>query len=129
MIYNKLDEAGVNGEVKKMICILHPRVDNPAGFRDDHGIHTAYVAIDDEIRSYIGDDVDDEFACCFCGDRQVMTLETCKECSKNMCLACMKDAGGSCAFSQKIRVLHLTVLYLTLKTTKPQRLRRSRSAL
>ena len=37
-IYERLE---VKGEVRKIICIIHPRIDNPAGFRDDHDTHTA----------------------------------------------------------------------------------------
>ena len=85
--------------VVKMICIIHPYVDDPAGFRDDmdapvnHTAHVTYQDVPESVAAWEGD----ELACFYCGEKQVMILNTCGRCEKHMCDTCLKATGGSCS--------------------------------
>ena len=90
-INNKLASRGIDGVVKKMVAILHPKVDRPAGFRGNDDIApTMYTAVDAEI------DFEDEMCCFDCGEEQTMLLEPCDACGNNVCISCTKDIGGLC---------------------------------
>ena len=38
----------------------------------------------------------DELACFYCGEQQVMILDTCGKCDKHMCHTCLDVTGGCC---------------------------------
>ena len=44
-IYDRLGEQGIDGEIRKMVCILHPRVENPIGFKGGDEDIAAEVAV------------------------------------------------------------------------------------
>ena len=82
-----------------MICILHPYVDGPAGFKDYDETpvsHTAHVTCKD-MPMYDEAWNSDELACFYCGEQQVMILDTCAKCDKRMCHACLDVTGGCCS--------------------------------
>ena len=39
----------------------------------------------------------DELACFYCGEQQVMVLDTCGKCDKHMCHTCLDVTGGCCS--------------------------------
>ena len=55
-----------------MICIIHPYVDDPAGFRDDmdapvnHTAHVTYQDVPESVAAWEGD----ELACFYCGEKK-----------------------------------------------------------
>jgi hypothetical protein len=62
-------------QIVKMICILHPYVDDPAGFKDYDEMpvnHTAHVTCKD-IPMFDEAWNGDKLACFYCGEQQVMS--------------------------------------------------------
>ena len=85
--------------IVKMICILHPYVDEPAGFRDIEEMpvnHKAHVTYQD-VPEYEAAWKSNELAFFYCGERQVMILDTCTKCDKHMCHTRLEVTGGSCS--------------------------------
>ena len=100
-IYDRLGEQGIDAECMKMVCILHPRVMNPIGFRggEEDIAPTAHVTINSDV------DFQDELSCFYCNEEQMMILNTCKDCGKHMCDRCINDAGGcTCQLAEETEV-------------------------
>ena len=74
---NKLASRGIDGVVKKIVAILHAKVDRPAGFRGGQE-DIALTMYNSEI------DFEDGISCCYCAEEQRMFLEPCHACEKNM---------------------------------------------
>ena len=59
----------------------------------NHTAHVTYQDVPESEAAWKGD----ELACFYCGERQVMILDTCAKCDKHMCHACLEVTGGSCS--------------------------------
>ena len=119
-------------QIVKMICILHSYVDEPAGFKDYDEMpvnHTAHVTCKD-LPMFDEAWNGDKLACFYCGEQQVMILDTCAKCDKHMCHACLDvTEDAAVVISQTKELSYSTALRPIHTKIKSQRSRRSRKEL